>query len=174
MPRVTIPVPPNLYNDSTWMGLVLYTSLAVDVNEITNILNLEIPIVLTCNLKTHVGSVGTFRACRLTKEYIRHLLRGGFYMGIRWFQTSLDQCSSIKASFSFNCTGLEVQKCGLRLLYRNDVEEFMQTIENWRKQRHDDEGTSCRTSSSSEDSHLEIPRGPIDSMLKDKGKRVLE
>ena len=142
---------------------------------ITNILNLEIPFVLNCILKTDVGSVGTFRACCLTKEYMRRLLRGGFYMGSRSFQTSLDQCSSIKASFSSNCTGLvEVQKCGLRLLYRNDVEEFMQTIENWRKQRHDDEGTSCRTSSSSEDSHLKILRGPIDSMRKDKGKRVLE
>jgi hypothetical protein len=54
--------------------------------------------------------------------------------------------------------GLKVQKCGLRLLYRNDVEEFKQTIGNWMKQMHDDEETSSRTSSSSEDSHLEILR----------------
>uniref|UniRef100_A0A2N9HQ95 Uncharacterized protein n=1 Tax=Fagus sylvatica TaxID=28930 RepID=A0A2N9HQ95_FAGSY len=177
VPRVTIPLPPNLYNDSTWMGLVLCTSFAVDVNKITYILNLEFPFVLRCDLKTHVGSVETFRAYRLTKENIRKLQPGGFiwlfYIGRGSFQTSLDQCSCIKASFSTNYTGLKVQKCGLRLLYRNDVEEFKQTIGNWMKQMHDDEETSSRTSSSSEDSHLEILRGPIDSMLKDKGKRVL-
>ena len=178
VPRVTIPLPPNLYNDSTWMGLVLCTSFAVDVNKITYILNLEFPFVLRFDLKTHVGSVETFRAYRLTKENIRKLQPGGFiwlfYIGRGSFQTSLDQCSCIKASFSTNYTGLKVQKCGLRLLYRNDVEEFKQTIGNWMKQMHDDEETSSRTSSSSEDSHLEILRGPIDSMLKDKGKRVLE
>ena len=178
MPRVTIPVPPNLYNDSTWMGLVLYTSFAADVNEITNILNLEIPFVLRCRLKTHVDSVETFRDCRLTKENIRKLQRGGFiwlfYIGRGSIQTSLDQCSCIKTSFSTDCPCLKVQKCGLRLLYRNDVEEFKQTIGNWMKEMLDDEETSSRTSSSSEDSHLEILRGPIDSMLKDKGKRVLE
>uniref|UniRef100_A0A2N9HBW6 ADP-ribosyl cyclase/cyclic ADP-ribose hydrolase n=1 Tax=Fagus sylvatica TaxID=28930 RepID=A0A2N9HBW6_FAGSY len=175
VPWVTIPLPPNLYNDSTWMGLVLCTSFAVDVNKITNILNLEIPFVLNCKLQTH-GSVEPVRARLLTKENIRKLQLGGFiwlfYIGRGSFQTSLD--SWIKASFLTDCQGLKVQKCGLRLLYRNDVEEFKQTIGNWMKQMHDDEETSSRTSSSSEDSHLEILRGPIDSMLKDKGKRVQE
>ena len=34
---VTIPLPPNLYNDSTWMGLVLCASFSVDVNQTAHI-----------------------------------------------------------------------------------------------------------------------------------------
>ena len=150
-----IPLPPNLYNDSTWMGLILCAYFAIDENP-------------TAHLDLQQGG------CIL----LSYEARGSF-------QNCLNQANCIKASFTTNCPGLKVEKCGLRLLYHydleefeqmnspsDDLEEFEQTIShsmnssfddgNRDKQKHDDEGTSSRTSSSRKESNFGSPRRPID------------
>ena len=134
---------------------------------------------------------------RLTNENLVMLQQGGCILlsceGRGLFQNCLNQVSCIKASFRARCPGLKVEKCGLRLLYHYDVEEYERTIshsmnsssDDWdlihqlttddvnrEKQKHDGEGTSSRTSSSRKESNFGSQRGPIDP--KDKGKRVLE
>ncbi|XP_050253550.1 uncharacterized protein LOC126699646 isoform X3 [Quercus robur] len=183
-PRLKIPLPPNLYNDSTWMGLVLCAYFAIDENPTTHfdILDSDITYGLVYHLQTNVGSVRPLVAYHLTKENLVMLQQGGCillsYEGRGSFQNCLNQVSCIKASFRADCPGLKVEKCGLRLLYHYDLEEFEQTISHSRNSSLDGwdiicQGTSSRTSSSiRRKSNFGNLRGPIDPKV--KGKPVLE
>ena len=129
---MTIPLPPN--NDSTWMGLVLCAYFAIDVNPTAHfdILDSDTPYDLIYHLETNVGSVKPLDAYHLTKENLKMLQQGGCillsYERRGSFQNCRNQVNCIKASFTTNCPGLKVEKCGLRLLYHYDLEEFEQTI----------------------------------------------
>ena len=91
----------------------------------------------------------------------------------------LNQCSHIEASIVSDCPDLTVEKCGLCLVHQHDEVEFKQTI------RHGI-AVSARYSSTMASlfvnwgfiHHLTIDNGNRNkhnlSMLKDKGKRVLE
>ncbi|XP_050253813.1 uncharacterized protein LOC126699887 isoform X2 [Quercus robur] len=198
-PRLTIPLPPNLYNDSAWMGLVLCAYFAMDVKTTAHfdIPDSDTNYDLIYHLETNVGSVRPLDGYSLTKEDLVMLQEGGCillsYIERGSFQNYPNQVTSIMASFGTDCPGLKVEKCGLRLLYHYDLEEFEETIshsmyslsEDWdlihqlttddvnrEKQKHDGVGTSSRTSSSRKESNFGSQRGPIDP--KDKGKRVLE
>ena len=46
------------------------------------------------------------------------------WLATRWN----DQCSRIKVEFDTNSPSVEVIKCGVRLIYEQDVEEFNQSI----------------------------------------------
>ena len=199
-PWLKIPLPPNLNNDSAWMGLVLCAYFAIDVKTTAHfdIPDSDTPYGLIYHLETYVGSVRPPHGCSLTKENLVMLQQQGgcillSYEKRRSFEDWPNQVSCIKASFTTDCPGLKVEKCGLRLLYHYDLEEYEQTIshsmnsssDDWdlihqlttddvnrEKQKHDGEGTSSRTSSSRKESNFGSQRGPIDP--KDKGKRVLE
>ncbi|XP_065622957.1 uncharacterized protein LOC136064755 [Quercus suber] len=131
-PWLKIPVPPNLYNDSTWMGLVVCAYFAIDENPTAHfdILDSDLPYGLAYHLQTNVGSVRPVVSYRLTKENLVMLQQGGCillsYEARGSFQNCLNQVSCIKASFKADCPGLKVEKCGLRLLYHYDLEEFEQ------------------------------------------------
>ncbi|KAF3950460.1 hypothetical protein CMV_023791, partial [Castanea mollissima] len=194
-PWLTIPLPPNLYNDSAWMGLVLCAYFAIDVNPTASfdILASDTSPGLICHLETNVGAVGPFLGYDLTKEDLVKLQHGGCILLSYRGRNCLNHVNRIKASFKTDCPGLKVEKCGFRLLYRYELEESEQTIShsmnsssddgdfiyqlptddgNRDKQKHDGEGTSSRTSSSRNESNFESLRRPIDP--KHKGKQVLE
>ena len=194
---MTIDLPPNLYNDSSWMGLVLCAYFAIDVKTTAHfdIPDSDTPYELSYHLETNVGSVIPIDGHRLTKEDLVMLQQGGCillsYKGRGSFRNCLNQVNCIQASFITNCPGLKVEKCGLRLLYHYELEEFEQTMshsmnnsssDDWDlihqlptedgnrdTQKHDyGEGTS----SSRKESNFGSLRRPIDP--KDKGKQVLE
>ena len=194
---MTIDLPPNLFNDSSWMGLVLCAYFAIDVKTTAHfdIPDSDTPYELIYHLETNVGSVIPNDGHRLTKEDLVMLQQGGCillsYKGRGSFRNCLNQVNCIQASFITNCPGLKVEKCGLRLLYHYELEEFEQTMshsmnnsssDDWDlihqlptedgnrdTQKHDyGEGTS----SSRKESNFGSLRRPIDP--KDKGKQVLE
>ncbi|KAF3953508.1 hypothetical protein CMV_021059 [Castanea mollissima] len=194
-PWLTIPLPPNLYNDSAWVGLVLCAYFAIDVNLTAHldILDSDTTPDLICHLETNVGGVRPLDGYHLTKEDLVMLQQGGCILLSYRGRNCLNQVNYIKASFTTDCQGLKVEKCGFHLLFRYELEESEQTIshsmnsssDDWDlihelttddghrdKQKHDNEGTSSRTSSSRKESNFGSQRGPIDP--KDKGKRVLE
>ncbi|KAF3943504.1 hypothetical protein CMV_029947, partial [Castanea mollissima] len=168
---VTIDLPPNLYNDSTWMGLVLCAYFDIDVNPTAHFDIFNPDTSLFCHLETNVG-VRPLLAYRLTRENLVMLLQDGCILLSYRERNCLNQVNCIKASFTTDCPGLKVEKCGFRLLYHYEFEEFEQRISHRDKQKHDGEGTTSGTSSSRKESNFGSPRRPIDP--KDKGKRVLE
>ena len=194
---MTIDLPPNSYNDSSWMGLVLCAYFAIDVKTTAHfdIPDSNTPYELSYHFETNVDGVIPIDGHRLTKEDLVMLQQGGCillsYKGRGSFRNCLNQVNCIQASFITNCPGLKVEKCGLRLLYHYELEEFEQTMshsmnnsssDDWDlihqlptedgnrdTQKHDyGEGAS----SSRKESNFGSLRRPIDP--KDKGKQVLE
>ena len=194
---MTIDLPPNSYNDSSWMGLVLCAYFAIDVKTTAHfdIPDSNTPYELSYHFETNVDRVIPIDGHRLTKEDLVMLQQGGCiwlsYRAGGLFGNCLNQVYYIQASFITNCPGLKVEKCGLRLLYHYELEEFEQTIshsmnnslsDDWDlihqlptedgnrdTQKHDyGEGAS----SSRKESNFGSLRRPIDP--KDKGKQVLE
>ena len=133
-PRLKIPLPPNLYDDSTWMGLVLCAYFAIDENPTTHfdIPDSDTDYHVAYYLETNVGSVRPLGGHCLNKEDLVMVQEGGCillsYERRGSFQNCQNQVNCIKASFTTNCPGLKVEKRGLRLLYHYDLEEFEQTI----------------------------------------------
>ena len=176
-PPVTIPLPPNVYNDSTWMGLAPCASVAVEVNSaaILDIHNSETSYNLICHLETSIECVEPLHVHHITKEDLKLLQLGGFI----WlfciprgsFQESLNQCSPIEASVAIDFPGL-VQRYGFHLLYKHDEVEFKETIRQCMALFSNEHEVSPKLScSSNEDPQSE----PVDPALrKDEGKSVLE
>uniref|UniRef100_A0A7N2LAG3 C-JID domain-containing protein n=1 Tax=Quercus lobata TaxID=97700 RepID=A0A7N2LAG3_QUELO len=130
-PPVTIHLPPNLYDDSTWRGLALCVSFSVNIKDptaILDILNSENAHHLYCHLESNVGSLEPLHAYCLTKDDVMLLHLGGFmwlsYIPHSSFPDWSNQCNHIDASIVSNCPDLTV-KCGLRLVHQHDEEEFV-------------------------------------------------
>jgi hypothetical protein len=71
-PQVTIRIPPNLYDDPTWMGVGLCVLFSVRE---------RCPIAgnLTCRLETDIGSLENLHMYCLTKEDLMLLVQGGLF-----------------------------------------------------------------------------------------------
>ncbi|KAB1210030.1 TMV resistance protein N [Morella rubra] len=129
-PVATIPLPPNLNDNSTWMGLALSASFSV-LELSTSILDSQVPYHLICSLETDLGSLERFHTYR-PSEYERWKLRRGGCLWLSYiprssFPSFLNRCSYIEASIATDCTGLTAQTCGFRLLFEideNDEVEF--------------------------------------------------
>ena len=130
---MTIPLPPNVFNDNTWMGLVLCASVAVEANPtaILDIQNSETSYNLICHLETNIERVEPLHVHHITEEDLKLLQQGGFiwlsYIPRGTFQDSVNQCSRIEAKVAIDFPGL-VQMCGFHLLYNYDEVEFKETI----------------------------------------------
>nr|POE82223.1 hypothetical protein CFP56_49838 [Quercus suber] len=146
-PPVTIHLPPNLYDDSTWRGLALCVSFSVNIKDptaILDILNSENAHHLYCHLESNVDSCSSFPD---------------------W----LNQCSHAEASIVSDCPDLTVVKCGLRLVHQHDEEEFKQTTRHGLASLSDNWGLILHLTAHSRKRNKQNL-----SMLKEKGKHVLE
>lgn len=175
-PPVTIHLPLNLYDDSTWRGLALCVSFSVNIKDptaILDILNSESAHHLYCHLESNVGSLEPLHAYCLTKEDVMLLHLGGFmwlsYIPRSSFPDWLNQCNHIEASIVSDCPDLTVVKCGLRLVHQHDEEEFKQTTRHGLASLSDNWGLILHLTAHSRKRNKQNL-----SMLKEKCKHVLE
>ena len=174
---VTIPLPPNVYNDSNWMGLALCAYVAIEANldAFLDIQNSETSYNLICRLETSIECAEPLHVHHITKEDFKLLQQGGFiwlsYIPRGSFRDSLNQCSRIEASVVIDFPGL-VQKCGFHLLYKHEEVEFKETIRQCVTLFSNEDEVSTKISSSSKEDSQSEPVEPAN--CKDKGKRVLE
>nr|XP_048319464.1 uncharacterized protein LOC112493411 [Ziziphus jujuba var. spinosa] len=122
---LTIQLPPSLYGDGNWIGLALCAYFS-------DLQHQEIPHRLTCQMKTEKVGLESQHEFQITNEELKKLNSGEFiwmsYIPRRWFSDRLKHCSLIEASFESDRQKLSAYKCGARLLYQHDEEEFKQTI----------------------------------------------
>lgn len=201
---MTISLPPNLYDDATWMGLALCASFLVLENSTATVGNLDSQVRhnLTCYLEADKTCCPLeLHSYCLGKEDLMFLRLGGFiwlsYIPRLWFPKDLNGCRGIDATIVTDCPGLTVEKCGFRLLFQNDETEFVETIKhcmasfsnNWdaihqllidnektiEPHLGDEAKPSTTSSRSNGDSHnSKEVGGSINPPLKDKGKRIVE
>ncbi|XP_040997413.1 uncharacterized protein LOC121243362 [Juglans microcarpa x Juglans regia] len=135
---VNIQLPPNIMNDRNWMGLALCAAFSIHDDQYPTDLSREyldsrVSHELICGLDTDLGGLMPLIVIRLTKEKCMWFYLRGFlwlaYIPHGLLRDGLcSPCSQIKALFGNNCPNLTVQNCSLRLLYRQDMEEFEETF----------------------------------------------
>jgi hypothetical protein len=136
-PQLTISLPPNLYDDPTWIGLALCVSFSLQKDGTTIVDNRDsqLPCNLICLLETDIGSLDSPHVYSLTKENLVLLRLGGFiwlsHIPRGSFPNWLNQSSFIEASITTDFPNLTVHKCGFRLLYENEEIEFKETIRHY-------------------------------------------
>ncbi|PON97453.1 TIR-NBS-LRR-like protein [Trema orientale] len=144
----TINLPKDLYSDINWIGLTLcayFSNPDFQVQPVatTSLDNLDpelFPHYLFCHFETGIGnseSIHRFQyqqsdgnPNRLDKKefiWVSFLPRSRL---LETIQPSflLDECRILEASFGCDMLGMVVNKCGLRLLYQHDQEEFKQVL----------------------------------------------
>jgi hypothetical protein len=168
------------------MGLALCVSISLQEDGTTIVDNPDSQVLpncnLICHLETDIGSLEPLHKHCLTNDHLKLLRLGGFIWvsyipRVSFLKYCLNQQSSfIEASVAIDCQGVQVQRCGFRLLYQNDEVEFKETIrrlsqtwdnvvhqENPVKPNQEDKAAEPSTSSNSDD-----PKP------KDKGKMIVE
>ncbi|XP_008240877.1 PREDICTED: TMV resistance protein N-like [Prunus mume] len=133
-PSVKIPLPPNLYEDTNWIGLALCAYFSVLDRSTTDLdnLNPEISHHLICHLESDRGTIEPIHDYCTTNEEFQWLPFGGFvwvsYIPRAWFSDQLNECDVLEASFASDHEAFTVHECGLRLVYQHEEEEIKQTI----------------------------------------------
>ena len=204
---MTIQLPSNVYSDGNWIGLALcaYFSEFEHPSSFCDNFDLQAPHYLVCHLETEKVGLQHLHHYQISNDEPRKSYHGEFmwisYIPRLYFLDRLDHCTLIEASFASERVGFRANKCGLRLLYRHDEEEFKQTINHCRimtslmvdnqesisenievvnegteKQYNDGQavGSSKFAGSYTDDHDQESTDGPKNLNPKDKGKRVLK
>lgn len=120
--RICLPLPPELYNNEEWVGFALYVSFTLPPGmgqswrfksfSNSNVENLH-RLTLWCEGEDNFK--GSHRLL------VIHIPRGRF-------EVQLNQCSAILAEFVFLTPGAEVEICGMRVVYEQDLKGLIQTI----------------------------------------------
>ncbi|XP_050946102.1 TMV resistance protein N-like isoform X3 [Cucumis melo] len=122
-PSVTIKVPPNLHKNKKWMGLAFFAIFASDINS---------------NISQSFSYQLEFDEYPLGRPSIIRLHDGAFSNDSRQLWVSfeprevypyrLNKWRNLRVSFLPSCSQTKVILCGARLLYQEDLDEFVDTI----------------------------------------------
>jgi hypothetical protein len=133
-PSVTIELPSNLHNDSTWIGFALCASFSVQEypTEFFDSLESKIPHHLICHFETDTGSSKPIHVYRTTREEFKWLHLRGFiwlcFIPYWYLWDRMNHCNHIEVSIESDWPGWTVQECGLRLMYQQDEQEMRQIV----------------------------------------------
>ena len=132
---ISIDITSNLYDDSNWMGLALYASFSiVDGTIFENMVSFSSPHFLYCQFELSSASLDEIHSCRIDNEEQNWLRNQQEFSWISYipgeaFKDMLNQCDHMKVSFVSDWPGVIVQKCGLRLLHKQDELQFERELQ---------------------------------------------
>jgi hypothetical protein len=120
-------LPPDLHNNTRWMGFSVYALYSVYKQPAGS--GQDSTIILSFSgLSAGEAPSAPYMAFPLSKDIFsgsRRLLV--FYIPRVLF--GLNQCSELWASFQSNNPGVvKVERCGIRLVYEEDIEESVETL----------------------------------------------
>ena len=129
---MTIHLPLNLHNDSNWLGFAICAAFSVQEypTDFLDNLETEIPHHLSCLFDMDIGGLKPLHVYSTFKEELKWLHLLGFiwlsYIPYWWLSDKINQCNHIEVSIASDWPGWIVRKCGLRLVYLQDEQEFWQ------------------------------------------------
>lgn len=126
---ISMSLPPNLYDDKRWIGFALYASFAVHNEHQTVSRDSKVSRSFFCLLCTEDGCLQSFIVLPLTRDIfveshrllVLHIPRG-------FFTHKLNQRKSIRALFGGFNSDVEVEVCGMRMVFEGDLEGLVQRI----------------------------------------------
>ena len=127
---IRIKLPTNLQRDGRWMGIAVcayYTvqerlAISGDNKDLTSFLNFYNPSV------SHRVCLTRHRVFQESKDIFVESSHRILVFYIPQVLLRLEECRHIGASFEHNKPDVRVKECGLRLVYEQDVENFVQTL----------------------------------------------
>lgn len=127
--KVTVELPPNLSPEKSWRGLVICASFSVKEHADTSP---EASFKLLCHLASEGQCLNPIAQCSITKDKFKwlHYQRTFIWLAYipHFMLTELSRKPSVEARIYNYCPSLIVDKCGIRLLYEEDVEGLQQMI----------------------------------------------
>ena len=140
---LTIPLPSNLRGDGNWIGIALFTSVVIleNLNNVSSGQDDELSIDFICRSDIIEGPCITcplfFSFSKNLAEPFRHASSFGLKIVIPAgkLRDHLVDCSCIRAFIRTKCTYIEIETCGARVLYKQDLVKFLYEANGEMKQR---------------------------------------
>lgn len=124
-PSVEIPLPPNLYNDENWMGIAVCAIFPIPPNSRGNL----DPKIFILHLDSNEGYVKPTIVFHLVQDiFVESHRLLVFYLPPMMFPVKLNNWNRICAAFECVIPSVDVKMCGIHLLYKQDLEAFVQTM----------------------------------------------
>ena len=135
-PSVRIPLPPNLFNNRSWKGIALCVIFVVPPNlkDVSPGQDSKYFHEFIC----HFDMDGVFLNCPLVLKVPKETFVGSFglwqYISHARFTEHSDEGSCIGSLIRPTRLDIQIKKCGARILYEQDMIEFVQNLrqENFR------------------------------------------
>ncbi|XP_024162476.1 uncharacterized protein LOC112169642 [Rosa chinensis] len=130
------PLIPNLKDDKQWMGVAVCAIFSVKELQYPPVSGIEFdPETSNYFYRCTVGTAEfDLEPCILYDELHRHVVTSGstfvcsFYVPWVHFPEMLNESFLMVAFFDTNNPLMEVKKCGIRLLYEQDIDGFIETL----------------------------------------------
>ena len=140
---VTIPLPSDLRDDSSWIGIALFTSVVIleNLNNVSSAQDGEVSIDFIC--RSDIIEVSRINCPLNVTGYLPVPLFHASSFGLKILipagilKDHLKDCSCIRAFIRSKCTYFEIKTCGARVLYEQDLVKFirasgkMKQISRW-------------------------------------------
>ena len=130
---VTIPLPSDLLDDSSWIGIALFTSVVI-LENLNNVSSGQDDVSFKFICKSDI-----IQAPRITcpsffnfSENLPEPLRHASSFGLKVIipagklRDHLEDCSCIMVFIRCKCTYIKIEMCGARVLYKQDLGKFLQ------------------------------------------------
>ena len=124
---VEIKLPTNLYDDNDWRGLVICASFAVHEHSTTA----DMSFKLLCHLTSNGCCLNPVSLYSDTKDEFKWSYIRGFIWITYLPRAMLEELkgqTNVEARIYSSCPYLTVRKCGIRLLYQEDAEDFKKEL----------------------------------------------
>ncbi|XP_050254791.1 disease resistance-like protein DSC1 [Quercus robur] len=129
---VTIPLPSNLHGDSNWIGIALFTRVVIleNLNNVSSDGEDEVSIDFICRSDIIEGPCISCPLVNFSKALPGPLFHASSY-GLKVIipagklRDHLKDCSCLSAFIRKKCTYIEIETCGARVLYKQDLVKFI-------------------------------------------------
>nr|POE69813.1 disease resistance-like protein csa1 [Quercus suber] len=129
-PSIRFPLPRDYHDDSSWLGFSTYALYTIQMQR--DGINYKQDSTIFLSYSSFSASDDVYFAPHKAFPLSRDIFDESsqrfvvFYIPRLLFQ--LNRCSHIKASFGSDDSSVQVEKCGIRLVHKQDVSVFVQTL----------------------------------------------
>lgn len=144
-------IPRNLFDDKSWVGFCIYVGLKMNLSDLhNNNSDSEAHELLYVDLYSHGNTVSYIKTMSSLPIFLKSHQVVLFHAPRVHFREELNQCWAVSALSRNNIPQVEVEICGIRVIYEQDLENEAEVIIDLGLHGPDDERKQQLTQSLSE------------------------